>query len=197
MLSLSARPLPSCGVMIASAPPHRGLNRLLLETDELIAPVSETGCGHLRAYLGSKDPRTQHLRAVLKLGSGGRIRAGVIDRGSDDHAMIHWRGSEDGGDEVRLDEAALQVAAPRPRVDILLAMPPPSRFHRTLPLFGMLGVNHVHLTNAGKVDKAYFASHMLRTDAHANVSLREALRLGLEQSGGVAMPRVTVGHPLP
>jgi hypothetical protein len=50
-----------------------------------------------------------------------------------------------------------------------------------------MGVNHIILTNAAKVQADYFGSHLLRPPQK---NMREALKSGLEQAGDVSLPKV-------
>lgn len=92
-----------------------------------------------------------------------------------------------------MNKGVLKVSQERPRVDLLLALPAPSRFHRVIPIIGMVGIDRLYLTTASKVDKGYFSSHMLQKKDRLN----DALSIGLEQSGtSVCMPRVSVHRKL-
>jgi 16S rRNA (uracil1498-N3)-methyltransferase len=75
-----------------------------------------------------------------------------------------------------------------PRVSLLLALPRPLQLSRILPMVSQLGVNQLILTNAMKVPKDYFGSHIFRKPE----VLRGLLVEGLAQSGDVRLPRVHV-----
>ena len=75
-----------------------------------------------------------------------------------------------------------------PKVSLLLALPQPLQLGRILPMIAQLGVDQLILTNAKKVPKDYFGSHIFRKP---NV-LRSMLIEGLAQSGDVRLPHVTV-----
>ena len=75
-----------------------------------------------------------------------------------------------------------------PKVSLLLALPRPLQLGRILPMIAQLGVDQLILTNAKKVPKDYFGSHIFRKP---NV-LRSMLIEGLAQSGDVRLPHVTV-----
>ena len=49
-----------------------------------------------------------------------------------------------------------------PRVSLLLALPRPLQLSRILPMVSQLGVDQLILTNAKKVPKDYFGSHIFR-----------------------------------
>lgn len=81
---------------------------------------------------------------------------------------------------------------PRPRVDLLLALPRPLQLARILPMLASLGVGTVVLANAAKVEKDYFGSHLIRSEE----ARLDALVEGLAQSGDVWVPRVIVARRL-
>ena len=65
-------------------------------------------------------------------------------------------------------------------------------FRRLLPMVSQLGVENLILTNARKVPKDYFGSHLFRNPS----VLRGLLVEGLSQSGDVRLPKVTVSKRL-
>lgn len=75
-----------------------------------------------------------------------------------------------------------------PRVSLLLALPRPLQLGRILPMVSQLGVDQLILTNAKKVPKDYFGSHIFRKPE----VLRGLLVEGLAQSGDVKLPNVTI-----
>ena len=75
-----------------------------------------------------------------------------------------------------------------PKVSLLLALPRPLQLGRILPMIAQLGVDQLILTNAKKVPKDYFGSHIFRKP---NV-LRSMLIEGLSISGDVKLPNVVV-----
>eukprot|EP00984_Skeletonema_dohrnii_P008750 scaffold3267_cov130-Skeletonema_dohrnii-CCMP3373.AAC.2 len=75
-----------------------------------------------------------------------------------------------------------------PKVSLLLALPRPLQLSRILPMVSQLGVDQLILTNAMKVPKDYFGSHIFRKPE----VLRGMLVEGLAQSGDVRLPNVHV-----
>lgn len=73
-------------------------------------------------------------------------------------------------------------------VSLLLALPRPLQLGRILPMVSQLGIDQLILTNAKKVPKDYFGSHIFRKPE----VLRGLLVEGLAQSGDVRLPNVTV-----
>ena len=75
-----------------------------------------------------------------------------------------------------------------PRVSLLLALPRPLQIGRILPMVAQLGIDQLILTNAMKVPKDYFGSHIFRKPE----VLRGLLVEGLSQSGDIRLPKVLV-----
>ena len=144
----------------------------------LLAASEIRGDGH--ADLA--DARAKHLIQVLKVGVGSDRRVGVIEgpTGTATVAAI-------GDGRVTL-ECRFEKAPPaRPRVDILLAVPRPKVMRRLWAPLAELGVGQIILTNADKVERDYFDTHLLREDGY-----RPLLITGLQQARDTHVPRVSV-----
>jgi len=76
---------------------------------------------------------------------------------------------------------------PRPRVDVLLAVPRPKVMRRLWPQLAALGVGRIILTNAERVERHYFDTHLL-TEA----SYRPLLIEGLQQARDTRLPMVSI-----
>jgi len=128
------------------------------------------------------DGRARHVRAVLKAPVGGTVRIGVIDgpMGMGTVASI-------GHDRVEL-RCALDATIPeRPRVDLLLALPRPKVMRRLWAQLAALGVGQVILTNAERVERDYFDSHVLEEKGY-----RPLLIEGLQQARDTRLPVVSI-----
>lgn len=179
----------------------RMLNRLFLDSSELGESVTK---------LGSEDRRTKQVRDLIWRGRREKesLRIGVIDGGVAEAPA--WLDA-DGGLVLETTAELLRVPAPRPSIDVVLALPPPLRLKRVLPVIASLGVDKLWLTGAERVDRAYFGSRLLRdlktfTYAERDVAeaspappgpLRDLLVEGAEQSGFAAIPRVALVSSLP
>ena len=169
------------------AVPRRNLNRLLVEPGE----CSSDSNGRVVARLPRDDPRSQHVRDVLRSANGDTVRAGILDGGATDVATV----SVDEAGSLQLDLGSCEMLTElreeaRPQVDLLLAMPRPRQFARLLPHIASLGVGTLFVTRSLKSEKSYFSSHLLRAGNEAQ--LRAALVEGLAQAGDTAVPRVHV-----
>ncbi len=130
--------------------------------------------------------RATHVREVLRLGVGGRLRAGVIG-GALGTAAI-----------TRLDADAVEVTfasealAPAPApIDLILAVPRPKALGRALQAAAAMAVRQVHLVNAWRVDKSY-----LDSPRAAPRAIRADLVLGAEQGVTTHLPEVTLHRRL-
>jgi RsmE family RNA methyltransferase len=151
------------------------MNLLLLDPTELTADG--------RAVISG--PRVVHVRRVLGLGPGDRLRAGVVD-GPLGEATVE---SVEGETAVLRCESLLAagLVPSVPRVDLLLALPRPKVMGRLWPQLSCLGVRRVMLCNAARVERFYFDSHVL--DAGY---FRPRLLEGLSQACDTRMPQVSV-----
>lgn len=148
------------------------MNLLLLETDELAAEVV------------LRDRRARHLREVLRVTPGARLRAGVVG-GALGEAEVVAVGADEVTVRVTLTGAP-PAAAP---VDLIVAVPRPKVLSRLLQHAAAFGARRIDLVNAWRVDKSYLGSSRLD-----DAAIREALRLGAEQGGTTRLPEVAL-HP--
>ncbi len=126
--------------------------------------------------------RADHLRRVLKVSPGDAVRVGILDGG-----MGVGTVTSIAGDHVELRCAIDWEIPPRPRVDVLLALPRPKVMRRLWAQLSALGVGQVILTNAEKVERDYFDSHVLQEDGY-----RPLLIEGLQQARDTRVPVVSI-----
>ncbi len=128
------------------------------------------------------DARAVHVRSVLRATRGDTVRIGVVD------------GPKGRGEILALDDSRVvlrceldaPVAAP-PAVDLLLALPRPKVLRRLWPQLAALGVGRIILTNASRVERHYFDTHVLEASTY-----RPLLIEGLQQAGDTRLPRVSI-----
>jgi RsmE family RNA methyltransferase len=80
---------------------------------------------------------------------------------------------------------------PRPRVDVLLALPRPKVLRRLLAPLASLGVRRLYLSNAERVERCYFDAHVLSPEVQ-----RPLLLEGLAQARDTRLPAVSVHRSL-
>ena len=148
------------------------MNLILVEPEEIDAAGEVVLAGR----------RFRHLIEVLRASPGDRLRAGVV-RGPRGRAEV----IEATADHARLRLELDQPPSPRPNVELILAVPRPKALARAVETAAALGVGHIDLVNAWRVDKAYFQSGRLDP-----AELRASLRLGCEQGGSTWVPDVEV-----
>jgi RsmE family RNA methyltransferase len=126
--------------------------------------------------------RAAHLLRVLRVAAGHTVRIGVIDGPLGEGAVA------DVDDDGVTLQCRFEGAPPeRPRVDLLLALPRPKVLRRLWAHLAAVGVGRVILTNADKVERDYFDSHIVR-----DAGYRPLLIEGLQQARDTRMPIVTV-----
>ncbi len=119
---------------------------------------------------------------MLKVGVGSEVRIGVVD-GPVGTATVTSLGEG----RVTLQCALEASVPPRPRVDILLALPRPKVMRRLWAPLAELGVGQIILTNAEKVERDYFDTHILREEGYLPL-----LMTGLQQARDTHLPRVSI-----
>jgi 16S rRNA (uracil1498-N3)-methyltransferase len=148
------------------------LNLLILEPHEVTASGDVT----------LDDARATHVRRVLNATIGQQVRVGILNGPlgvgtltSTDSSRVSMR-------------CELQPAPPpRPRVDLLLALPRPKVMNRLWAQLSAMGVGRIVLTNAEKVERPYFDTHVL-DEAHYRPLLIE----GLQQAKDTHLPTVSI-----
>ena len=148
------------------------MNLVLLFDDDFIAPD--------RVRLSGR--RRDHLAGVIKAAPGTRIPVGRVN-GMMGEGTVVSLGDDQAELSIHLDR---QPPAPLP-LTLVLAMPRPKMFRRTLQTCATLGIKELWLINAFKVEKSFWQTPWLADDA-----LRENLTLGLEQAQDTLMPRVYI-----
>ena len=127
--------------------------------------------------------RAAHLRDVLHVTVGQRVKAGIVGGGI-------------GIAEVLDDKISLRLEITAPRsvplpLHLILALPRPKVLTRTIEAAASFGVERMDLTNAWRVDKSYLDSPRLDP-----AELAEAVRLGAEQGATTYLPEVTLHRRL-
>lgn len=123
-----------------------------------------------------------HLLHVLRVTPDQRVRIGIIDGplGVGTVTAIN-----DG--RVTLQCTFDPSTPERPAVDLLLALPRPKVMRRLWAQLSAIGVGQVILTNAEKVERDYFDTHLLRPEGY-----RPLLLEGLQQARDTRVPVVSV-----
>ena len=148
------------------------VNLILLEPGEVGAEGRVRLCGR----------RAAHLLDVLRVTPGQAVRVGVVD-GPRGAATVESAGEE----IVDLICVFDATAPPRPRVDLLLAVPRPKVMRRLWAQLAALGVSRIILTNAERVERPYFDTHMLTQECY-----RPLLIEGLQQARDTMLPTVSI-----
>jgi RsmE family RNA methyltransferase len=178
------------------------LNRFLFDSSDIL----RNGDNAL-VTLSKDDYRTIHAAKILNLRNGDTLRCGVVscaDHGGliTDDATVEWipegkvkkpqvlgNGEPPGSLQVNLHNlVSPDIHLETPPVSLILALPRPLALGRILPMVSQMGIEKLVLTEARKVPKEYFGSHLFRKP-HL---LRERLIEGLCQSGDSRLPLVHV-----
>jgi len=123
----------------------------------------------------------RHAIDVLHVTPGQEIRIGVID------------GALGTGRVTRVDDLHVELECtfdgvpPLPDVDLLLALPRPKVMRRLWAQLAALGVGRIILTNAARVERNYFDTHVLNPEVY-----RPLLIEGLQQAQDTRVPQVSI-----
>jgi 16S rRNA (uracil1498-N3)-methyltransferase len=149
------------------------MNLVLLEPHEVEAATG-------RVVLD--DHRAVHLRDVLRVAPGSRLRVGVVGGAMGEATVIHLEGAA-----VTLALGELSIAPTPSRVDVVLCLPRPKVLARLLSPLAQLGVRQVHLSGAWRVEKFYFDATILSAEEY-----RPLLLEGLAQAKDTLVPALSV-----
>ena len=128
------------------------------------------------------DARAAHLLTVLKVTPGQTVRIGSVDGPL---GVGTVESAADG--RVTMRCGFEPEAPPRPRVDLLLALPRPKVMRRLWAQLAALGVGRIILTNAERVERHYFDTHVLTEACY-----RPLLVEGLQQARDTLLPAVSI-----
>ena len=135
--------------------------------------------------------RGAHLRHVLNVAPGQQVRVGVIDgpQGIGTVQAVPGDPGGPGNDAETVDlRCAFDANIPdRPPVDVLLALPRPKVMRRLWAQLAALGVGRIILTNAERVERNYFDTHVLSPECY-----RPLLIEGLQQARDTRLPLVSI-----
>jgi 16S rRNA (uracil1498-N3)-methyltransferase len=150
------------------------VNLVLLHPEDFFAPG--------QARLSHR--RFEHVRNVHRAVLGTELNVGLL-------------GDKMGkGRVIRMDESSLDLEvfldqAPPPKLPLtlVLALPRPKVLNRVLASATSLGIGHIVLLNAWRVEKSYWKSPRM-----VETNLREQMILGLEQAKDTTLPKLELAR---
>ena len=148
------------------------MNLVLLSEGDFLGPNQAT----------LSDARAAHLLKVLKVTPGQPVRVGLLDGA----LGIGTVESLDEGRVTLQCEFEANVPA-RPRVDLLLALPRPKVMRRLWAQLAALGVGQIILSNAERVERQYFDTHVVAESCYQPLLIE-----GLQQAGDTRLPSVSI-----
>ena len=143
----------------------------------LLTPDGLTGS---RAVL--RGAQARHVISVLRARPGDTLRIGLCG-GPQGEGLIRAVGAE----QVELDCRFASGLPSRPPVDLLLALPRPKVMKRLWAQLAALGVGRIILTNAARVERNYFDTHVLNPDFFTPLLME-----GLQQAQDTWLPEVSI-----
>jgi RsmE family RNA methyltransferase len=148
------------------------VNLLLLLDDDFLAD------GRVRLT----GRRARHAFEVLQSSPGQRLRVGKLGGLTGEAEIL-----EQDATSIVLRPELTVPPPPRPRVDVLLAIPRPKALKKVLPALASLGADQVVLVNAARVEKSYFDSKVLEP-----TFVRDLFHAGLEQARDTRAPLLSL-----
>ncbi len=124
--------------------------------------------------------RLKQLREVIKAAPGKLCKAGILNGGVGCAELLHIDEAE-----ARLRFEAHDAPPEALDVTLLCALPRPLTFVKVLHSATTCGVKKIHFFHSAKVEKSYWQSSKLATEA-----IREELLLALEQCGDTVLPEL-------
>ncbi len=152
------------------------MNLILIEKEEL------DSTGHCRLH----DHRARHIREVLRAKPSDQIVVGLLE-GPRGTAEIVSSDAESYTLRCSFDAEV----PPRSHISIMLAMPRPKVLKRLWAQLAAMGVDRIFITNAARVEKFYFDSHVIEPGFY-----RPLLREGLQQARDTREPIVSIHREL-
>jgi RsmE family RNA methyltransferase len=128
------------------------------------------------------DARASHVIGVLKAQPGQTVRVGVVDGPLGTGTVESVAGGR-----VTMRCVFEPTVPDRPAVDVLLAVPRPKVMRRLWAQLSALGVGQIILTNAARVERHYFDTHILDEQTY-----RPLLLEGLQQARDTRVPAVSI-----
>ena len=130
------------------------------------------------------DRRADHLRKILKVQPGDAVRVGIVGGRMGGGTVLAISRSE-----VVLHVTTDALPPAKLELELILALPRPIMLKRVLAQAAALGVRHLFLLNAKRVEKSFFEAHPM-----ADANFAPYLENGLEQAMDTVPPTVSV-HP--
>jgi len=129
-----------------------------------------------------KDYRAQHIQSVLKANTGKTLQVGILNGALGKGSVLSIKPNE-----VSLKCTFQKEVLPRPKLDLILAMPRPKVLKRLWAQIAALGINRLILINATKVERFYFDSHVIKPAFYTPLLIE-----GLQQVRCTHLPKVSI-----
>ena len=144
----------------------------------LLEPSEASGTCEIRL----SGIRAAHLLNVLRVAPGHQVRIGIMD-GPCGVGTVQ----SVSGDTIELQCSFETTIPTRPQIDLLLALPRPKVLRRLWAQIAALGVGQIVVTNAERVERHYFDTHVVTPECY-----RPLLIDGLQQARDTRLPTVAI-----
>ena len=127
------------------------------------------------------DHRFKHIKSVLRSEVGNKVKTGQINGHMGTSTLLSI---DDSSATLQIDDLH-QPPPPASNISLLLALPRPKVVRRVLRSATELGIKHITLVNAWRVEKSYWQSPVLSAE-----NIRKTLIEGLSQAVDTRLPTV-------
>ena len=129
------------------------------------------------------DKRAVHIKEILRSKVGDLIEIGLINGPQGKAEIVNITDREVVIKPIELKE----IPHPEPTIDLICALPRPQTLKKVLITSATMGVRHLYLIRANRVEKSFFHSPLLQPENY-NPFLIE----GLSQGKNTRLPQVSV-----
>lgn len=129
-----------------------------------------------------KERRFQHLLSIIKIKTGDRLKAGIINGMRGDAVVV-----EKGSDFAMLETSLTEPPPASIPLSLVIAMPRPKSLRKAVHYATAMGVKKIFIIRTWRVEKSYFDSPALENDA-----LNMEMILALEQARDTILPEIQI-----
>ncbi len=129
------------------------------------------------------DYRAIHIREILRSGIGDIIEIGLVNGHRGKAEIVSLTDNE----IVLKPHELKEVPSPMPTIDLICALPRPQTLKKVLITSATMGVRHLYLIRANRVEKSFFHSPLLQPKNYTPFLIE-----GLSQGKHTRLPEVSI-----
>jgi 16S rRNA (uracil1498-N3)-methyltransferase len=129
------------------------------------------------------DARATHIKEILRSEVGDIIEIGIVNGPRGKAEIIKITDNE----VVLKSDELKEYPPPQPTIDLICALPRPQTLKKVLIISATMGVRHLYLIRANRVEKSYFHSPLLQPENYTPFLIE-----GLSQGKHTRLPEVSI-----